>query len=201
MTDIDVVTVFHREENYRQAQDLERSLKIHDRKDRHTFIGIDNREYNRGFAKGCNEGAWLGDSPVIAFLNPDVEIDGDIFTPVLDVFAADNRCVITGEKFGKHPREYQKHWGCDDWVCGAAFFVRRDFFRAMGGFDVNFVWGWEETDLIRRAQEQGYYAKSIWLPLRHSSPTENSPEDHIYKNHHFDRGARLFFRKWKVRPS
>jgi GT2 family glycosyltransferase len=197
----DVVTVYHRDENYLLAQELERSLTNHEQMP-FNFIGVDNRKDNRGFAKGCNVGAREGSAPLIAFLNPDVEVEGSVLEPVLALFSLDSECVITGENFNKSPREYQRHWGCVDWVCGAAMFVRRDFWTRMAGFDERFIWGWEETDLIRRAQEQcpGRPVRSIRLPIRHSSPSADSPEDVIYKNRHFDRGARLFGSKWKARP-
>jgi glycosyl transferase family 2 len=197
---VDVVTVYHQDENYELACDLQRALEKHETEVEFTFHGHDNRKINRGFGKGCNMGAQHGEAPVIAFLNPDLIVHGPMFEQVLATFAADPKCVITGEKFGKSDREYQKFWGCDDWVCGAALFVRRDFFRFVGGFDPIFVWGWEETDLIRKAQAEGYHATSISLPVEHDSPTENTVADAEYKNRHFDAGARLFFAKWKTRP-
>lgn len=198
---VDVVTVFHRDENYLLAQDLQRSLKTYEQVP-FKFIGVDNREENRGFARGCNLGAAQGTAPIIGFLNPDVEVTGEILTAVTNAFAINGGLMVTGENFGKDPQEYQRHWGCEDWVCGAAMFVRRTFWTAMAGFDTQFVWGWEETDLIRRAQVQfpgEHPVRSMRLPIRHTSPEDNPPEDAQYKAHHFERGARLFRNKWGIK--
>jgi len=45
------------------------------------------------------------------------------------------------------------------WVCGAAFLIRSDLFRALGGFDPRFFLYFEETDLCRRALSRG---TEIW---------------------------------------
>lgn len=197
---VDIVTVFHRDENFKLALDLEARLHEVEPFIPFLMIGVDNREDNRGFAKGCNHGAREGTAPVIGFLNPDVEVDGPFLGRILDILA--RQTVITGSNFGKHPTEYRQAWGCDDWVCGAALFVRRDFFESMHGFDEQFVWGWEETDLIRRAQAHlpgKNPVQSVALPIRHSSPSEQPVEDANYKNHWFNEGARLFYGKWPAR--
>jgi GT2 family glycosyltransferase len=43
-----------------------------------------------------------------------------------------------------------------DWVCGACFIVRGDLVRKLGGFDEQFVYQFEETDLCRRIWKAGY---------------------------------------------
>lgn len=195
---VDIVTVFHREENYKLAMALAAAIDRYDPWIPWEFIGVDNRVNNVGFAKGCNIGARQGTAPVIGFLNPDLEVHGPFLGRVLDTLAYPG-CVITGSNFGKHPNEYKKTWRCDDWVCGAAMFVRRDFFEMMHGFDEQFVWGWEETDLIRRAQAhlpRKNPVRSIDLPFLHDSPSDNPPEDVEYKHKHFEAGAELFWRKW-----
>lgn len=161
----------------------------------HTLWKVDNREENRGFSKGSNLGATWGEAPFIGFLNPDVQVNGPLLGPVLDAFR-DEKVVITGERFGKLQSELRV-WGVEDWVCGACFFVRRSFWEEAGGFDERFVWGWEETDLIRRAQALGLGVRSISLPVHHESPSEETPVDFAYKRKHFETGARLFYGKWK----
>jgi GT2 family glycosyltransferase len=42
-----------------------------------------------------------------------------------------------------------------DIVVGAAFFIRSSLFHALGGFDENFFMYFEESDLCKRAQNQG----------------------------------------------
>lgn len=197
MTTIDVVTVFHNETNREQAAELHDSiLKYHPLGWR--FIAVDNTERNRGFAKGCNWGAFhpRAKSPIIAFLNPDTSVDGPFFDRVISRLQ-DPKTVITGCRFNKPQRELEI-WGVRDWVCGAAMFVKRDFFTEAGGFDEGFVWAWEETDLIRRAQEQGLRTVSVKLPLHHHSPEVDTEEDAHYKRDHFAEGAKRYTQKWKT---
>lgn len=42
------------------------------------------------------------------------------------------------------------------WVCGAAFLIRTDLLRQLGGFDPVFFLYWEETDICKRAEDVGY---------------------------------------------
>lgn len=212
----DIVTVVHNDTNKALAKRMLGQLDLWEgpqpeleftdeievvRKPRPRFTAtvVDNSEFNRGFAGGCNFGALNARlyAPIIGFLNPDVCIDGPFIDIVRHVFMDDN-VVITGERFRK-PEAELRVWGVNDWVCGAAMFVRRDWFVARGGFDPQFVWGWEETDLIRQAQADGKICRSVRLPITHSSPDNNSAKDAEYKNKHFERGAVLFRRKWEKR--
>jgi GT2 family glycosyltransferase len=194
---IDVITVAHNARNWAQAHELEKALVEHaDRP--YTFSVVDNRKHNRGFAPACNLGATWGTSPYIGFLNPDVVVDGAFLGTVVDLFEKRARVVICGERFGKAQAEVAL-WGCREWVCGAAMFVRRGWWEKTGGFDERYVWGWEETDLIREAQRQGYLVQALKLPLRHESPSDDTPRDIAFKHKHFDAGAKLFRQKWGTR--
>ncbi len=42
-----------------------------------------------------------------------------------------------------------------DWIAGACFLMRRDFYRSMGGFDPRFFLFFEDTDLCRRCARLG----------------------------------------------
>jgi len=191
---MDIVTVFHNDTNRVQADQLRFKVELY-ADTAHTFTAVDNTRENRGFGPACNLGASEGTGRIIGFLNPDLVIVGPFMHTVEIAFDHDPALVITGERFGK-PLEEIVQWGCNDWVCGAAFFVRRTFFELMRGFDEQFVWAWEETDLIRRAVAHGMLVRSIPLPFNHSSPTRDSLEDSAYKAYHFDRGAKLFRQKW-----
>jgi hypothetical protein len=191
----DIVTVYHNDRNYQQYLDLKKSLLECEPDGNYSFIGVDNRVTNRGFALGCNIGAFAraATAPVIAFLNPDVTVSGPFLQRAIG--ALEYPIVITGCRFGK-PQPELNAWGVADWVCGAAMFVTRDWFTAVGGFDVGYVWSWEETDLIRRAQAQGLRCRSIDLPIAHASPESDNPQDSTYKNTQFERSAQRFRSKW-----
>lgn len=194
----DIVSVYHRDAAYEDWVALSVTIRSFETTVPFNLIGVDNRVRNVGFAKACNQGSKQGDAPFIGFLNPDAVVYGPFMQRVIEVFQ-DPTVVITGCRFGKPDREL-KIWGVEDWVCGAAFFVRRDFWEQQDGFDERFVMYFEETDLIRRAQEAGVKVKSIDLPIHHESPTWDPPEDVVYKNKHFERSGRLFHKKWGRRP-
>jgi GT2 family glycosyltransferase len=191
----DIVTVFHNQTNHAQHLGLFDAIRSHEPAGDFRLIAVDNRVTNRGFAAACNLGALhpKATAPIVGFLNPDVTVTG----PFLDAVAAAlvDDVVITGCRFGKPQRELAI-WGVRDWVCGAAFFVRRPWFQGVGGFDTQFVWSHEETDLIRQAQQAGLAVRSIDLPLQHRSPDVDEPADVYYKRYHFEQAQRRFFSKW-----
>jgi GT2 family glycosyltransferase len=192
---VDIVTVFHNDRNFNWACELQKQLNEHEPVDRFTFTMVDNSVINRGFSKGSNLGAAKGEAPIIGFLNPDAIVDG----PFIDLVAGaldESNVVITGCDFNKPIREVRA-WGLDRWVCGAAMFVCRDFFDACGGFDERYVWSFEDTDLCRQAESAGHVVKPIALPIRHDSPTENSPADTRYKQSNFALANAEYYRKWR----
>lgn len=193
---IDLVSVVHNERNYEQYRDgLLRYFFETVEFEIASLEMMDNRSNNVGFAKACNQGGKKHCASIIGFVNPDCKIHGPFARTVEDTFASDKRIVIAGCRFGKHLDEVQK-WGLSDWVCGAAMFVRREWFESVGGFDERFVWSHEETDLCRRAEEMGLIVKSMWLPIEHESPIYNDERDLHYKIYWLSEGQRLFFQKW-----
>lgn len=204
MSALDIITVIHNETNAGQVHflrsDIEQHLHVP-----YTFEIEDNRPINRGFGKACNDGSWKGSAPIIGFVNPDCRVRGPFFDAVMDGFSnGHSLTVITGSRFGK-PQGEVAAWGLTDWVCGACFFVRRWWFEKVGGFDERYEWSWEETDLCRQAEYQGYRVKSIDLPIEHKSPELNLviingqmiiPEDLEYKRYWLLRGGEFYERKW-----
>lgn len=49
-----------------------------------------------------------------------------------------------------------------DFVTGAAFFIRADLFKSLGGFDEKFFMYFEDSDLCQRVQNHGY--KILYTP-------------------------------------
>lgn len=192
---MDLVTVFHNERNYLQHVELENDILKHHPGGGFRFIAVDNRINNRGFAAACNVGASHGNSRIIGFINPDANVHGSFMIEVIGTFAMNN-VVITGPRYSKPQRELDL-WGVRDWVCGAAFFVRRYFFEEVGGFDERFVWSFEETDLIRTAESMKYKCMSKPLAIDHASPAEESAEDAAYKRRQFAQSQQRFYEKWK----
>jgi len=193
----DLVTVFHNDVNRAQTDELARAVVHH--ADLPFSLHVVNNWGNHlgSYTHAANVGAHAGDSAYIGFLNPDVTIEGAFLGKVSRAFGGNKRLVITGCRFGKPIMEVWG-WGLTDWVCGAAFFVTREFFKKSGGFDEQFEWAWEETDLCRKAEDNGHEVRSIELPIRHNSPYVDSPEDAEYKKTHLNIGARKYHRKWNM---
>jgi len=194
----DIVIVHHNETNYQQHLVVLERLRKHADGPYEVFVH-DNSQDNIGFSAACNIEASRGNNVFIAFLNPDVWVEGPFFEIVADVFS-DPRIKVTGGNFNKNPVEIAG-WGLQDWVCGAAMFVRRDWWEELGGFDEQFVWAYEETDFFRRTEQRGGRIKSLSpdeLPILHSSPPDHmqSPEDLWYKQYWMSEGGRRFAEKW-----
>lgn len=191
----DLITVCHNDTNAALADQLFADVRAHEPDGGYRLIRVDNRVHNRGFARACNIGAFHpeADAPIIGFLNPDLLVRGPFLRIVESVLATPT--VIAGSRFGKPDREVRL-WGLRDWVCGAALFVSRRWFTTVRGFDEQFVWSWEETDLIRRAEHSGFVCRSIGLPFIHQSPGTDTPQDARYKRRHFDRGSQRYYSKW-----
>lgn len=194
MSEIDIVTVYHNSKNYGQSLDLLEKLDEFE-SGRFTFIPHSNIENNLGFAKGCNIAAAQGSSPIIGFINPDVNVLGPFVSTVQNAFMREIVKVV-GMDFGK-PRFEQDIWGVRNWVCGAVFFVRRDWWELLGGFDERFEWSHEETDFIRQTESRGFKVKPIILPISHSSPNDDSARDLAYKKLKFDQASKAFYEKWR----
>lgn len=195
--DMDIVSVYHRDDTYEDWLHLCEEIQQAEPDAAYNLVGVDNRKKNMGFARGCNWGATRGEAPIVGFINPDASVSGPFIHRVQKMLEKPD-VVITGCRFEKPDYEL-RIWGCVDWVCGAAFFVRRDFWEEVNGFDEQFVWGWEETDMIRQAQALGSKVVSIDLPISHQSPDQNSDEDVLYKHKWFAEGAKRFQRKWSTK--
>jgi len=190
----DIVTVTHNDRNRREAAEMREALDEFSELP-YTLRIVDNRRNSRTYAAACNSGAAGQTAPVIGFINPDVEITGPFMRQVAEVFDTGRHTVITGERFGKS-REQVREWGLLDWTCGAAMFVRREWFGRVGGFDERYAWAWEETDICMQAQRAGYVVRSIQLPMWHESPTTDTTKDLAFKRRGFEMGQALYRRKW-----
>jgi N-acetylglucosaminyl-diphospho-decaprenol L-rhamnosyltransferase len=144
---------------------------------------------NLGFGRGCNLGFQRTQTRYVLFLNPDAVMqitalatleqfmeghprvgicapairEGDqlqaaglLATPTTVLRAATG----LGRPYPKsRPIQPDDAPFRTSWVCGAAMMIRSDAFRALGGFDPRFFLYFEETDLLRRADEAGW---EIW---------------------------------------
>src|SRR5690606_2418632 len=93
-------------------------------------------------------------SDIIVFMNTDlVFTDKNWLTGIKNTLNNPNN-VIAGPRLTKPNGEYWDiHY--ENWVCGACFGVRRDFFDSIGGFDSQYFMYFEETDMCQQAVLRG----------------------------------------------
>ena len=142
---------------------------------------------NWGFGKANNLGFSKGQSDVVCFLNIDTEVFADTFLELEREAASANQNTAVWEfrQFPyEHPKLYDILTGETTWVSGAAFAVRRDVYKEVGGFDEKIFMYGEDVDLSWRIRAAGY--KLVYAPrviITHYSYTEAGevkPTQHVY---------------------
>jgi len=148
-------------------------------------IKIINNEENLGFAKACNQGATAASGKYLVFLNNDTKVTPNWLDEMLKCIQEDENRGVVGAKLlysnntvqhagvavtdSPHPifpyhihhkkpsdapevnvmKEYQA-------VTGACMLVRKELFQKMGGFDEEFLNGYEDVDFCFRVREAGH---------------------------------------------
>lgn len=175
---------------------------------------------NCGFAAACNQGAAVGTSPFILFLNVDILLEeGSLRQPLAFLEAPENADVavcgiqltnrsgdvqpsvarfptplaMVGHALGLNRlgiQAFPKHFvgvgdlrttRTVDQVMGAFFFVRREVFEALSGFDERFFVFYEELDFSLRVRQRGW--RSVYLTTAraaHDTEAERSTPLRIY---------------------
>lgn len=179
---------------------------------------VENIE-NLGFGAACNQGAAIGQSEFLLFLNPDAQLNADaisallnaaqqhpdasVFIPqILDrkgnaAFRRRSRLLPRQEHWSGAPPDYDTEIPI---LNGAAFFVRRENFHAVDGFDELIFLYHEDDDLgLRLKQKCGpiwFVQKAI---IRHAegSSTVRSPAIAAFKAFHMAQSAIYTMRKHK----
>jgi len=152
------------------------------------MIKVLRNEINQGFGGGNNVGARSARGEVLAFLNPDVVVEPgwlEALVKVLDVNPSAglvtsrimllcdrgrvNTCgndihlsgltLCRGMRMDPETFNELAEVGA---VSGAAFAIRRDLFKELGGFDEAFFLYMEDTDLSWRARLAGY--QCLYVP-------------------------------------
>lgn len=129
---------------------------------------------NTGFGRACNAGAVRATTEFLLFLNPDARLTTDTLERLLAAadrytdavgfnprFTDDDGAPAFKRTCHLLPRSewMPKGWppaDCDlPVLSGAAFFVRRADFEAVGGFDPNIFLFFEDDDLSLRLRQRG----------------------------------------------
>lgn len=166
---------------------------------------IENAE-NEGFGRACNRGARTAQTEFLLFLNPDARLAPD--TLELLIAAADAHPDAVGfnprfEDDAGHPafkrtchllprrRWMPKGTPARDRelivLSGAALFVRRSAFEAVGGFDPEFFLFFEDDDLSLRLQALGPLRLVRAALVSHTGGAGSAPDPRIeaFKARHF----------------
>ncbi len=181
---------------------------------------IQNDE-NKGFGVACNQGAALARTEFILFLNPDARLtpgslealvaaadrhpDASAFNPRIAtpegraVFQRSSHLIDRAERM---PR------GWPDGDCqvpilsGAALFVRRAAFEAVGGFDPRIFLYHEDDDLSRRLKDRCgplYFIRDACAEHIGGSSSARSPQIAALKAWHMGR-SRVYVQRKHGRP-
>jgi len=144
-----------------------------------------------GFARSCNRGAEIANSPLIIFLNNDTLVKANWDVHLINTIANDPDAGIVGAKllFGSNTIQhagicfrlksiiipdhiytrFPSYFPLSNIpkelqsVTGACFIIRREHFEEMGGFDEEFINGGEDIDLCFRIRDRG--KKILYQPL------------------------------------
>ncbi len=178
---------------------------------------------NFGFGSAANIGANEAIFDILFFLNPDTEIINGKICCLLEEFENNPEIGIIGPRLidrngntecwflGKEPtllKTIGNNFGFFshkkilknnkktevDWISGAAFFVRKDIFKKLAGFDEKFFLYFEDVDFCRRTKQSRW--KVLYFPefiVRHLGGKSFSSQ--CVQKKHFYRSQKRYFLK------
>ncbi|MGE5540369.1 MAG: glycosyltransferase family 2 protein [Gemmatimonas sp.] len=132
---------------------------------------------NQGFGRANNQGAALAETEFVLFINPDAELqpgavehlvaaadrywDAALFAPaILDArgvrIPTHNVGLFDQDRVSGKDRVLPDGDMCADFLSGALMLVRRETFRALGGFDPSIFLYYEDDDLCLRLRRAGH---------------------------------------------
>lgn len=131
---------------------------------------------NAGFGAAANQGASLGESEAVLFLNPDAQLGPDALDAMAQELTDPTVAVVGVQLVHPDGRPQKSLWPYPSagglwaeaaglhrirpqqgrFVVGACFLVRRSAFEALGGFDERYWLYGEEADLCYRAEDAGW---------------------------------------------
>lgn len=146
---------------------------------RYKGVNLVENTSNGGYGQGNNLGISISTAPIIMVMNPDVRLFMPVFNKVYQFFCNNSNCAMVGLqqyedenklgqsfisidnsitnllrlKFYKKFNSYNPKYSC---FSGACFFLNKELFESVGGFDENiFLYG-EEVDINIRLRTKGY---------------------------------------------
>lgn len=128
---------------------------------------ISNYE-NMGFGKANNLGVSLAKSENIIFISNDVQVLGDIVTPIVSELEKNNKLAI-GPRLIKWDTGWNNfdRFGVIGYLEGFCLATTKQNLAMVGGFDPNIFIDYEDVDLSLRLHLAGVGLKQITLPVVH----------------------------------
>ena len=159
---------------------------------------------NLGFSAACNQGATASHSELLCFLNVDTEV-GPGWLPNLLTAFVDPEVVMAGPR-SVYPDGSLEGSGIRTWhgngtaggdviledlptrdvdgVGGVCMMIRADTFHALGGFDPDFINGYEDVALCLYAREKGHRIRYVneSVIMHHGGATGPERSEHTWHN-------------------
>ena len=182
-------------------------------------------EKNVGFLLNCNHAAQYAKGKYILFLNNDTQVQTNWLEPLVSLIEQDEKVGMVGSKlvypdgylqeaggilwkdasawnYGnrKSPEDPEYNYVKEvDYISGAAIMIRKDLWKAIGGFDERFVPAYcEDSDLAFEVRKHGY--KVMYQPLSlvvHFEGVSNGTDLNSGLKAHQVENQQKFFEKWK----
>ncbi len=165
---------------------LERACEVYG--DRFRCFEISVQKENLGFGKGNNLGSTFGNAPYLLFLNIDTEVYTDTLSELARAIEENTENVFAMWELRQFPYEHPKYYdpltGKVTWSSGAAFVIKRELYKKIGGFDPSFFMYGEDVDLSWRVRKEGfeirYVPKSTIRHYCYQKAGEVKPTQFIY---------------------
>lgn len=159
---------------------------------------------NVGIPAGRNEGARASTAPLLLFFDDDAElVDESTLTSVARLFSRPDLGAVSLRIVDEHGETTQRHlprWGKGSAdrsgevtsFLGGATIVRRAAFEGAGGYEGEFFYSLEETDLAWRLLDRGWavwYAADVRVrhprtsPERHAGATRRTARNRVWLVH------------------
>ncbi len=170
-------------------------------------IQVITNDSNRGFAKACNQGATKARGKHLVFLNNDTIPKVGWLSALVNEVEQHADVAIVGSKL-LYPNETIQHAGVvfskkcltpyhifnsvpSDFIAAnirqefqavtaACLLIRKEVFHSVGGFDEEYLNGFEDVDLCLKVRESGekviYQPQSVLYHLEEQTPGRKNPE-------------------------